>query len=215
MFCRCCGYDLQGIAAMRCPECGKSFDARDRSTSDRDAVTFRRRRRVRAFMRLVLALVLLLCLYVVSYELNVRREPPRAMSGIGPWRRLPQYRVGGELSERLFYPCVLADALIFPSRWEFWDCPEELVRILRFIRRERRDNESAQETKAAWSDLVAAIESAKEPYDQLQMINASRDPSMASRLREEIKRRSQLATEAMERYETKRDAWRLRQNPRS
>lgn len=68
MFCRGCGYDLHGLPASRCPECGAGFDPADAATFGsarrqglwrRALAAARARRRMLSLLSTVLALVLI------------------------------------------------------------------------------------------------------------------------------------------------------------
>ncbi len=56
MFCKGCGYDVSGIGADRCPECGRAFDPSNAATFD---TVPRRTRRRRTVVRLLLAAAVL------------------------------------------------------------------------------------------------------------------------------------------------------------
>jgi hypothetical protein len=67
----------------------------------------------------LLALFVALLLYVGSYLLLVEASPLSFMSGIGPWPRVPDYRVGGKAAEVFFEPIQQIDERVRPQYWRF------------------------------------------------------------------------------------------------
>jgi len=41
------------------------------------------------------------------------------MTGIGPWRLCPEYRIGGKVAEVFFAPIQKLDERIRPEYWQF------------------------------------------------------------------------------------------------
>jgi hypothetical protein len=66
-----------------------------------------------------LLLILVPIIYVGSYLFLVDASPLDFMTGIGPWPRVPTYRIGGKLAELFFTPIQHLDELIRPEYWKY------------------------------------------------------------------------------------------------
>ncbi len=65
----------------------------------------------------VLIALVLLAVYVMTYLLAVKPATMVAISGPGPWPRMPEYRFG-EWSWTVYEPILRLDRWLFPGRWQ-------------------------------------------------------------------------------------------------
>jgi hypothetical protein len=60
-------------------------------------------------------------LYVIAYFVNVRAALLPFMSGLPPWKRVPEYRLGGRASQIAFAPIHELDKRVLrPRHWQYW-----------------------------------------------------------------------------------------------
>jgi len=74
MFCRHCGYNLHGLPANRCPECGHSFDPQDPKTYRHHPASVTRRRWAKRISAALLTLLILATAAGVSLWYPWHRE---------------------------------------------------------------------------------------------------------------------------------------------
>jgi hypothetical protein len=157
MYCRQCGYNLEGTQTGKCPRCGKSFDvapAPSQPTSfSSSADSPPRKSFVRKAGAVFLILLTLTVCYVAAYAVLVVPaadsdssgqiagspdvQPPDDQSpDVQIQTAQPVYRFGGRPSWTIFQPVLVVDRWLFPRRWE------RRVRIERsndeFFRRDER-----------------------------------------------------------------------------
>jgi hypothetical protein len=110
MWCKTCGYVLDGLSENRCPECGHKFDPANPATILTSlGGTFWRRKRV----RFVGGMALLLIFYFFVYRMLV-------VPTLVPFQTvlLAKYRVGGKVSEVFFAPACWLDRRWNSNAWE-------------------------------------------------------------------------------------------------
>ncbi len=67
--------------------------------------------------RVVLTALAFLSVYVLTYFIAVKPATMVAISGPGPWPRMPEYRFGA-WSWAVYAPMLRLDQWLFPGRWQ-------------------------------------------------------------------------------------------------
>lgn len=110
-------------------------------------------------------------LYVGTYLANVKTRT-LASSGIPPWAKVPEYRVGGNLAELVFQPLHRCDRQIRKDYWHYYGVADEFVPAFKLLMKSwcyDYDDPAVAELTVKLRDLIHSISSRDHPTRELQL----------------------------------------------